>query len=311
MGSMSCACDNNIEDPIVYQSQSLHDSKILDLNTNTSSLLATNLSTLVKRELTNTTTLSIWSNLPRYSYPDFNSDEMTKYSKLILKSGLYFGEASFDTPQGRGFIIYNDGSLLEGTWKEGKVTGKARVVYSNKSTYEGEYLSDQKNGYGIQKYFDGRVYQGLWENSELYEGKEIFPDNSEYNGTFKNGKREGQGVFIWNNGARYTGSFINDKFHGEGLYVWSDKRIYDGMWSEGKLHGKGRFIWPDGRKYIGEFCNDYRHGLGKYFWPNGNAYDGQWYKGKKHGSGNVYIKAKNQHYKGQWLNGTRIKWSDS
>ena len=55
-----------------------------------------------------------------------------------------------------------------------------------------------------------------------------------YEGIFKDGKIEGNGVFrSKKNKFKYVGLFKNNKFHGNGKILFDDKSKYEGMFQEG------------------------------------------------------------------------------
>ena len=49
-----------------------------------------------------------------------------------------------------------------------------------------------------------------------------------YNLNFKNDKREGKGIYYWNNGSRYEGDFKNDNREGLGIYYYNNGDKYEG-----------------------------------------------------------------------------------
>ena len=62
-----------------------------------------------------------------------------------------------------------------------------------------------------------------------------WPDQSRYEGDFKNGKANGNGVEYMSNGDRYNGQFENDLKHGSGIYHSSaDQTKRQGEWQNGK-----------------------------------------------------------------------------
>lgn len=53
--------------------------------------------------------------------------------------------------------------------------------------------------------------------------------------------KHGAGVEQFRNGDRYEGTYINGKPDGDGLYQWADGAYYKGEFREGLREGKG--IW--------------------------------------------------------------------
>ena len=60
--------------------------------------------------------------------------------------------------------------------------------------------------------------RGSWEN-DLFNGHgvEKWPQGS-YKGTFKDGKKDGNGKIKFNNGKSYVGEFQKNQMHGQGVY---------------------------------------------------------------------------------------------
>lgn len=105
------------------------------------------------------------------------------------------------------------------------------------------------------------------ENKPHGSGEEHWPNGTKYIGSYKEGKKEGYGTFIWlvkqNEDSKeeiYQGNFKDDLFDGKGKYEWADGRVYDGSWKAGKMDGYGCFRWADGRMYEGEYLMDHKHG---------------------------------------------------
>lgn len=58
-----------------------------------------------------------------------------------------------------------------------------------------------------------------------------------YEGGFKEGKRHGIGLHIWNSDNFYFGNWEDDKPHGNGRMEWKTGVILNGGWKEGKPSG--------------------------------------------------------------------------
>ena len=44
----------------------------------------------------------------------------------------------------------------------------------------------------------------------------------------------------WPDGARYEGDYMNGKKHGQGHFIWADKSVYVGHFYDNNIHGKGK-----------------------------------------------------------------------
>ena len=132
-------------------------------------------------------------------------------------------------------------------------------------------------------------------------------DNDENgNGSFVNGKLEGKGKYIWENGNYYIGPFKNGKKNGKGIIYYKNGNImYEGDFVNDKREGNGKFIWKTGQYYIGQWKNNRKHGKGADYNKKGNlVYEGDYVNGKLDGNGKLMLK-NGQYYIGQFKNGKR------
>eukprot|EP00808_Paulinella_micropora_P004536 g43591.t1 len=72
-------------------------------------------------------------------------------------------------------------------------------------------------------------------------------DGDRYEGEFKDGQRNGQGVQTWPFGKRYEGEWKDDKRNGQGVMTLPDGQRYEGEWKDDKRNGQGVWTWPDGK----------------------------------------------------------------
>lgn len=64
-------------------------------------------------------------------------------------------------------------------------------------------------------------------------------DGSYYNGEFKNGEIEGNGVrYFGLSGNKYTGSFYKGELQGQGIMEYKNGSVYEGSWENNKRQGK-------------------------------------------------------------------------
>ncbi len=131
---------------------------------------------------------------------------------------------------------------------------------------------------GTIKFPDGSAYDGGLLRGSIRHGfgRQLWPDNSSYEGWWQYNKANGKGTFIYSNGDVYEGDWKDDKSNGKGVYKKKGGSTYTGDWVDDNHHGYGVEVWPDGTKYEGHYQNGKKHGKGKYTWVDGSTYEGDW-----------------------------------
>ena len=131
------------------------------------------------------------------------------------------------------------------------------VNYDKKSSYSP--LKPGISGSQIDNtIYSTNILPGSSYNKEKYEGPII------------NGKKEGKGIYIYQNGCKYEGYFRNDKKEGEGIFYYANGDRYKGNFLGGYYQGFGIFYFNNGDRYEGEFKNDKPEGKGIYYYNNGD-----------------------------------------
>lgn len=192
-----------------------------------------------------------------------------------------------------------------------ELEGKKELEEENKS-------SKDKNK--IYNFTNGDIYTGEVKGRDMHgKGCYEFAHDEDakcfmcYSGEFKEGKKDGNGEFNFENGNIYTGSFLDDNMSGIGKMTYSSNDVYIGHWEDGKKNGHGIYVWSDDFAYVGDFkdskmegygvcynnlgeivySGDWKNslidGVGTYNWGNGKIYEGEFFQGKKHGKGTFYL----------------------
>lgn len=104
------------------------------------------------------------------------------------------------------------------------------------------------------------------------------------------------------NNIYYTGDIVDGKANGVGKGVFDNGNVYEGEWVNNNIEGKGKEKLPDGTYYEGEFSNNVRDGKGTYLYKNNEKYVGQWENNVRDGEGILYDKKGKIKYKGEWKN---------
>ncbi len=106
------------------------------------------------------------------------------------------------------------------------------------------------NGYKIKLLREKEEFTRNYELSKLKSGSgemkrtmqtKVYVDRSKYIGEFLNERRNGEGIYYYNNGDVYGGSWKDDVFEGFGFYIFASGERYEGEMTSGKKHGKGTY----------------------------------------------------------------------
>lgn len=127
-----------------------------------------------------------------------------------------------------------------------------------------------------------------------------FKSQTDYSGSWKNGKQEGKGVeteWFWVSKSpsfnesptlihKYTGQFEKGIKKGHGKLQTSDTN-YEGEWDEERNYARVNYTATDGTQYSGEidmllFSPE---GQGTMLYPDGARYSGHWKLGERDGHG--------------------------
>ncbi|MBP2315061.1 MORN repeat-containing protein [Azospirillum soli] len=91
-------------------------------------------------------------------------------------------------------------------------------------------------------------------------------------GTFADGRLEGEARVEWEDGREFTGTFRNGRASGYGVFVWPDGRRYAGEWEDDRRTGFGTLTFPDGHRYVGNFIRNRPTGEGEFITAMGTRY---------------------------------------
>lgn len=146
---------------------------------------------------------------------------------------------------------------------------------------------------GLSYYFgNGSHYEGEVDHYGRPSGSGQFYTNKgvlTYNGTFRAGQFNGNGVWYGNNGHKYQGDFLDGAASGTGSWETPSGDIIQGHFRNHTIHGDAVWIFstqvPRLEKMAGVFRRGLAHGDGTVFFRNGNRLVGKFKKGYPHGAG--------------------------
>ncbi len=149
---------------------------------------------------------------------------------------------------------------------------------------------------GTLEFQDGARYTGDYkedkDKNQILHGKgEYISKAFRYNGEFKDGKKQGKGVYVWANGDKFDGDFANDQVSGKGRWEFASGGVYVGDVLNAIMMGKGVLVSKNGDKFEGVFADGQPNGRGVYVFANGDKYEGNMVAGKMSGSGTYTTKS--------------------
>ena len=194
------------------------------------------------------------------------------------KASTYIGSYVNNQKNGQGKLIVSDQFVYQGNFRNDLFDGYGEYI-SKVYNYYGYYSRGKKCGKGKEinliKYTE---YEGDFKDDKKNGfGKEKSSDGTIYIGEFKDNQKHGQGTLILNGikNWKYKGEFKNDKISGKGKFKWNEEKIYIGEWDNNELSGYGILINKN-TKYIGYFLNNNKHGYGANFFDDKFAILGKW-----------------------------------
>jgi len=157
------------------------------------------------------------------------------YAKYTnLDGDVYYGEVNVHKQKhGTGQLIYADGDIYEGCFRNGLRHFKGRMRYKDGDEFVGYFKHNKMNGFGSWTYASGGYFYGY----------------------FKNDRRNGQGIFSSGEGTEFEGYYDHGKKHGAGKMKYSDGTRLEGTWVNGKMEGEGIYYRPNGDVEKGYWVN--------------------------------------------------------
>lgn len=140
------------------------------------------------------------------------------------RTGFYSGSMLDGVPDGVGKFESSNGSgemyTYIGEWKSGHFEGMGTSVFENGTLISGTYSNDYLNGNCIVVN-NNSVYLGDSSNGSLTGSGTLLTLTSErYKGEFKDGLFDGTGTCYYANGNYFEGEFSNHCINGEGTYYY-------------------------------------------------------------------------------------------
>ena len=101
------------------------------------------------------------------------------------------------------------------------------------------------------------------------------PPEYHYEGESSNGKPNGRGILTWADGeGRYEGEFRDGYYEGQGMIDLPNGTHYEGGFRRSRYWGHGVCRYPSGIRYEGEYEEGYAVGPGTVYFTDGTRFEG-------------------------------------
>ena len=137
---------------------------------------------------------------------------------------------------------------------------------------------------------DGSVYRGAVRGPNPHGRGEYISKAFRYEGEYRDGLKQGQGTYTWENGNRYEGPFVDDRPSGIGKYTFPNGDVYVGDVVAGVITGRGTYTAKNGDVFEGSFLDGKLHGVGIFRFTTGDRYEGEVAEGRPQGKGRYFTK---------------------
>ena len=135
---------------------------------------------------------------------------------------------------------------------------KEETLYGWKTSsgWEWKTMGDKNNSI----YYQGEVKREyILFGDYILEGlgSKTYPDGDKFVGEWKDGVRNGQGIFTFGKGKhegdKFVGEYKDGVRNGQGTYTWTNGQKYVGEWKDEKENGQGTMSLSNGEKFVGEY----------------------------------------------------------
>lgn len=163
--------------------------------------------------------------------------------ELRIGDNIYFGEYKEDKPHGAGKMVFAKTDYrksYKGQWVEGLFDGEGTLLYNDGSVYIGNFKDGQKCGIGTYMYADRTSYRGSWEQGAMNGYGQLYDKNGKlmFVGKWENGQQHGEGTAYYSDGEYEEVIYVNGKRNGYATYYFNSGAYEKGSYVAGQKVGK-------------------------------------------------------------------------
>jgi hypothetical protein len=206
---------------------------------------------------------------------------------------IFLGDFLNEKLHGKGKMIDKDGDVFEGDWINGEFV-KGKIIFTDGSIEEGHFKDFELHGSGKANFIDEdgieNIMEGHYEDGEFIEGKHTYLNQRIEEGYFTNFELNGKGRITYHeSGDVYEGEFLDGLLNGEGKIYSNGELSDEGYFVDGLLNGEGKRYFNGKLWQEGYFVNNRLNGIGKAYLQGKLSREGEFKKGWLNGIGKKYF----------------------
>jgi len=179
--------------------------------------------------------------------------------ETLPDGSFYAGEYKKGKRHGLGtHRDFEDGNIVySGQWANDLMHGEG-LLFENNNNFQGTFVRGQRTGHCVLTKPEGVIHKGKWLRDVPTIGNWMvtYKDTSIFSGHATLGPDQvptpnGFGTMKYRNGDLYTGEFIDGKREGMGLCVFQNGDRWEGAWSNDAIgtNDKGLLTFKDGTSH--------------------------------------------------------------
>ena len=192
-----------------------------------------------------------------------NNKYLKNFENKILENeeGTYLGDVDNNKKEGYGIMLYKNGAIYIGNWKDDIQKGDGLLFYDNTSL-KGKFEDTELKSGEISSMEFMSFGNFLLKDDSHTEEYFSFQKLLKYEGTFRAYKND-YGKLKIKNGNIYEGNFEDKTYkNGNGTIFYPNGDIYKGEWKNFRKNGKGVIYTKNGEIFESEWEDDHPIGNG-------------------------------------------------
>jgi hypothetical protein len=199
----------------------------------------------------------------------------------------YTGSWQYGNRTGRGTYTSANGTKYCGEYNNNIREGQGTYYFAGGDYYTGQFHNHKMHGYGTYHYANGNENASIQWQDDKPIASAVKSSANEVGRCASGDCVNSTGVFVSFKGSRYEGTFLDGKLNGDAKVVYASGDYFSGMYVKGTRQGRGTYFWAkSGCKFDGEWQNNKRNGMGTYFNADGSIQrTGKWENDEYVGTG--------------------------